>query len=53
MGEQPQGHDAEHGLLTHTTVQDLSGFFQDECLERPGKRRIYLRGTLTPGLGLI
>lgn len=48
MGEEPQGHNAEHGLLAHTTVQDLRGFFQDECLERPGKMRIYLKEGYQP-----
>lgn len=48
VGKEPQGHDAEHGLLTHTTVQGLDGFFQDECLEEPGKVRIYLREVTSP-----
>lgn len=43
VGKEPQGHDAEHSLLTHTAIQDLSGFLLDECLEGSGKMRIYLR----------
>ena len=27
--KEPQGHDAEHGLLTHVADQDLGGFFKD------------------------
>lgn len=48
MGEEPQAHDAEHGLLAHGTVQDLSGFFQDECLERRRKTRLHLQEGYQP-----
>lgn len=43
VGKEPQGHDAEHRLLTHTAFQGLGGFLLDECLEGSGKMRIYFR----------
>lgn len=53
MGKEPQGHDAEHGLLTHITIQDLCGFFHDECLEGPEKNEnLPQRGIPASGLGL-
>lgn len=37
--KEPQGHDAEHGLLTHVADQDLRGLFKDERLDRPGRNQ--------------
>lgn len=37
--QEPEGHNAEHGLLTQGADQDLQGFFQDERLEGPGRNR--------------
>lgn len=43
VGKEPQGHDAEHGSLTHSAIQGIGRFLPDECLEGSGKIRIYLR----------